>query len=185
MIQLFDLRHLNRSPAALNPEKLLWLNQHYIREGSNAGLGHILTQQLQSRGVVVTACPSIEEVVAVQKERAKTMAEMAEKSRCFYEQEWLIDQVEAHKVFNKEIRPAFEYMMQQFEALTEWHPASIHNVIAQASEQSQQKLGKIAQPLRLAVTGATVSPSIDVTLYLLGRDKVVSRIQHVIINYLC
>ena len=176
MIELFDIGQVNKAAAALNPDKLAWLNQHYLRESKAERIACLLKRKLVELGVDVTGPPDLKEVAGVQKERVKTIAEMADQSRFFYEEFAEYDETAA----KKHLRPVALKALQQarwvFSHLGDWDREQIHAAIDDVAEQQAMKFGKIAQPLRVAVTGGAVSPSIDITLELLGRDRTLSRL---------
>lgn len=180
MVQLFDLTNINKAPAAFNTEKLLWLNQHYIKTSDPAHVAKELAWHMEKLKIDVSKGPALTEIVKAQAERAKTLKEMAEKSQIFYEDEVKFNDDAVQKNLTADIKPALKELRDALANLSEWNKEKIHDVIAQTAEKLQLKLGKIAQPLRVAVTGDTISPSIDVTLYLLGKDKVVKRLGNVI-----
>jgi glutamyl-tRNA synthetase len=116
--------------------------------------------------------------IKAQAERCKTLKEMAEKSRYFYVDAVQYNEECVKKNLTADIRPVLESVHHALKELTSWNKEAIHQVINQVAEASNIKLGKIAQPLRVAVTGDTISPSIDITLTLLGKEKVLQRITH-------
>lgn len=179
MIQYFDLDSVQKSPAAYNPEKLLWLNQHYIKTENSANVAENLAYQFKRLDIDTSKGPAFADIVSIQAERTKTLKEMAERSRFFYEdiKEYEPD---AAKHLNSEALSALQLVREQLEKISTWTAADIHQVINQVAEQSGVKLGKIAQPVRVAVTGGTVSPPIDVTLFLLGQHKTLDRLNHAI-----
>jgi glutamyl-tRNA synthetase len=178
MIQLFEIRGINRAPAAFNTEKLLWLNQHYLKTSDPQYVAKELAWHMEKLGVDVSKGPDLSEVVKVQAERAKTLVEMAEKSRIFYE-DLNYDADAVAKNLTPDIKPALAEVCSGLANLTDWNKEAIHQVIVDTAEKLGLKLGKIAQPIRVAVTGNTTSPSIDVTLLLLGKEKVVERLSAV------
>lgn len=177
IIDFFDVRDVHKSPAAYNPEKLLWLNAHYIKNDKPAEVAKHLALQFTAMGMSSKQGPSLSEIVTVQAERAKTLKEMAEKSRFFYEDIQAYDADAAKKNLTVDILPALQQICDALASLRDWSAAAIHNIINAAAEQLGLKLGKVAQPVRVAVTGGTVSPPIDVTLFLLGRDQVIGRLK--------
>lgn len=179
MIRYFDIPAINKSPAAFNPEKLLWLNHHYIKTSDPEHVAKELAWHMQQIGVDISSGPALTEVVKAQCERAKTLREMAEKSKFFY-QDVEYNQEALAKTMTLDILPALSAIRQELAALSEWSKEAIHHVISSVVERMELKLGKVAQPLRVAVTGDTVSPSIDVTLVLLGRDKTLARLDAVL-----
>lgn len=176
MIEFFDIRDVNKSAASVNPEKLLWLNQHYIKTADPAELAGKLTDYFAQLGIDAADGPDISELVEVQKERSKTLLEMAEQSRCFYMDFESHDADAAKKHLRPVILEPLEKMREKFAALDEWQDEKLHQVIDDTAAEFDIKMGKIAQPLRVAVTGGSVSPSIDVTLRLIGKKRVLARL---------
>jgi glutamyl-tRNA synthetase len=176
MIEYFDIKDVNKSAASVNPEKLLWLNQHYIKTGNNAELADKLSEYFAELDIDLSNGPDIQELVEVQKERSKTLLEMAEQSRCFY-----VD-FEAHdaNAAKKHLRPVvldpLEKIREKLSSLEEWSDENLHQIIDDTAAEFDIKMGKIAQPLRVAITGGSVSPSIDATLRLIGKKRVISRL---------
>lgn len=176
MIEFFDIKDLNKSAAAFNTEKLQWLNQHYIKTLEPDYIAEQLQWHMQQQGIDVSKGSSLVDLVIAQRERAKTLKEMAEKSRFFYE---VIDPaVYINNPIPADIKPALAKLAEKLATLTEWSDAAIHNTINETAEEFDLKLGKLAQPLRLAITGGTVSPPIDCTVRLLGKERVLERIKN-------
>ncbi|OGT58516.1 MAG: glutamate--tRNA ligase [Gammaproteobacteria bacterium RIFCSPHIGHO2_12_FULL_42_10] len=174
LIEYFDIKEINKSPAAFNQEKLLWLNQHYIKTGDVDYLASQLKWQLEKIGVVICDLPKLTDVVNAQRERAKTLHEMALKSRFFYEEPVITDAI--RQQIPIEIKPFLIMVRDRLLALASWEKAAIHAVLIETAEANQLKLGKLAQPIRLLVTGGTVSPPIDLTLELIGKERVIARL---------
>lgn len=177
MIQYFDVNAISRSPAAFNPSKLIWLNQHYMKTLSPILVAEPLGDQLKKLGVDYHQGPSLEQVVALQAERTKTLEEMAERSIYFYQDLTGYDEKAARKHLTPDIAAALKITHDRIAALTNWDKEAIHQVIINVAEESGLKLGKLAQPIRVAVTGNTVSPPIDATLFLIGQQQVVDRLK--------
>ena len=176
MIKLFDIGRVNKAAAALNPDKLAWLNQHYLGESKAEDIACLLKRKLVRLGVDVSGPPDLKEVAGIQKERVKTIAEMAEQSRFFYEEFAEYDETAAKKHLRPVALEPLRQVRETFSALDTWGREALHAAIDAVAKQQAVKFGKIAQPLRVAVTGGAVSPSIDVTLELLGRDRTLSRL---------
>jgi glutamyl-tRNA synthetase len=175
LVELFDIKGINRAPAAFNPEKLLWLNQHYIKTLAKEQVAKELKWHMDKLGVDLTQGPSLVDVVQAQADRAKTLKEMAEKSQIFYSGIQYNEEA-VKKNLTPDVKEALTEIRNGLTTLADWTKEAIHQVIADTAEKLSLKLGKIAQPVRVAVTGDTVSPSIDVTLFLLGKDRVVERL---------
>ena len=176
MIKLFDITKVHGSAAAFNPEKLLWLNQHYIKSSDPKHVAHHLSHHLGKLGVDPTAGPDLVEVVKAQRERAKTLVEMAQNSLFFYRDFDNYDPKDAAAHLKPEAQKPLTELRARLAALPAWEAQSIHHAIIGVAETEGLKLGKIAQPLRVAVAGRAVSPPIDITLALLGRDKTLARL---------
>ncbi len=177
MIKYFDLAHVNRAPASFNEAKLLSLNQHYLKALPNETLLPALAAQFKALDIDTTEGPTLEAILDVQRDRAKTLREMSEASRYFFEAVGSYDEKAAAKHFTSESVPMLQDVCDRFSELQDWHREALHKVIVAVSEARELKLGKIAPPIRIAMTGTTVSPSIDITLELLGRERVLARLK--------
>lgn len=177
MIEFFDIHQINVAPTALNPGKLLWLNQHYLKTEPPAEIAQALTWYLDKHGVDYSKGPDLEAVVLTQRERSKTLVEMAEKSRFFYADDIVIDGDLASKHFNHEVFKALHIFIARLTELSDWTKEEIHLVMTTLVEELGMKLGLLAQPIRLAITGTTVSPPLDITLQLLGKEKTLRRLK--------
>jgi len=175
MIDNFDIMHLNKAHAVFNLEKLCWLNQHYIKEAEARDLVLPFKAQLEKFGVDLKEGPSLEDIIIAQKERAKTLLEMAEKSIFFFK-EVEMDEKLKEKHLTTDAKVALAALKEAFSNLSSWEAKLIHESLVNTAERLNLKLGQVAQPLRLAVTGGLVSPPIDVTLVLLGKDKTLERL---------
>lgn len=176
MIQLFTNKAIHKSAAAFDQEKLLWLNRHYIKTLAPEVVAKHLEYQMQLLKIDTKQGPSLVEMVLALRERSETLREMAEKSRIYYSDAYTFAE-DANKHLTKETLPILKTCQEKFAALSNWDAAEIHAVIHEVSEKSGVKLGKIAQPLRVAVTGGTTSPPIDVTLKLVGKERTLKRIE--------
>jgi glutamyl-tRNA synthetase len=175
MIQFFDATHINNSPAAFNFEKLDWLNQHYIKT-TNAV--HAFEHQLKMIAVDYSNGPTLQDVYDAQKERVKTLRDMAEKSRYFYADDLVFDEEAVKKHLTDDAKKLLKAAHDYFAMMTEWTKESLHHAITDIATQQGVKMGQLAQPLRVAVTGGTVSPSIDLTLQLIGKERVLQRLNY-------
>jgi glutamyl-tRNA synthetase len=180
MIALFDVNSVSSSPAAFDHEKLLWLNQHHMKTSSPLLVATTLGEQMKAIGVNTNVGPTLEQVVEVQVERAKNLKEMAENSRYFYEDVSSYDEKAAKKHLKLEIVNALAAVKDKLHMLPVWNKELIHAVVIETAAELELKLGKLAQPIRIAMTGNTVSPSIDAVLFLIGKERVLVRLQQAI-----
>ncbi|MFP4161410.1 MAG: glutamate--tRNA ligase [Ectothiorhodospira sp.] len=180
LIELFDIEDVNHSASAINPEKLLWLNQHYIKSLSTDHVARQLSWHMGQRDVDPSCEPPLRDVVEAQRERAKTLVEMADNSLYFYCDVAAYDEKAARKNLIPESAPVLQALHGALGALAQWEDGPIHQAVIDVSERMGLKLGKVAQPLRVAVTGGTVSPPIDQTLRLLGRERTLQRVEQAV-----
>lgn len=176
MIELFQLENVNRSASTFNTEKLLWLNQQYIKNDKPERIAHLLSPHMGNLDIDPTEGPDLVDVVAAQQERAATLVEMAEASRFFYKD---FDEYEP-KAAKAHLRPVAETPLRELKQalanLETWQADTIHQIVNDVAEKLELKMGKVGMPLRVAVAGCAASPSIDITLQLLGKEKTLRRI---------
>jgi glutamyl-tRNA synthetase len=176
MAALFDIEGVNKSAAAFSPEKLAWVNQQHIQRAPAEHLAEHLRPQLAALGIEVTDTAKLAAVAAVQRERAKTLKEMAQKSVFFFKDVESYDPKAAKKNLGAAALPTLEAIHAALSAVTEWAPTAIHDVVTQVAAARGIGMGDVAQPIRVAVTGTAVSPPIDTTLTALGREPTLARI---------
>jgi glutamyl-tRNA synthetase len=179
MIAAFDVRNINKAASALNPEKMLWLNQqHLIRAQPKDVVPH-LRWHLARLGVYSQDDALLEGIVLAQRERSKTLKEMAEASRFFFLEAITIDPKAAEKHLTADARGLLRELTGRFENLPDWNAGALHGALEAFALEKGLGLGKVAQPVRVAVTGGTISPPIDQTLALLGQVRSLARLHAV------
>jgi len=176
MVGLFAIEDVNKSAAAINPDKLLWLNQHYLQAADDERLAGLFALMLRDAGLDPENGPAPGELVAVQKLRVRTLVEMVEQSRCFYADFEDFDENAAKKHLRAAILEPLQALRDRLAGMNDWQDEALHNAVIAVAEEYGIKLGKLAQPLRVAVTGGAVSPSIDATLRLIGRERTLQRL---------
>ena len=176
MIELFSLEGCNRAPSAFNTDKLIWLNQHYMKTMDPSYVAEHLAWHFADQGISTENGPKLEEIVNVQADRVKTLKEMAEISRYFFEDFTSFDEKAAKKHLRPVAQEPLEVVKAKLSALESWEPEAIHAAINGTAEELELGMGKVGMPLRVASTGSGNSPSLDVTLALLPREKVIARI---------
>ena len=180
MIELFELETVNRAPSAFNTDKLNWLNQHYIKEGDPKHVAHLLAVHLGDQGIDPSNGPELAEVVEAQRERATTLVELAEISSFYYEDFAEFDPKASKKAFKGNADEPLGYVRQRLAELVAWDRELIHQVVADTVAELGVGFGKVAMPLRVAVTGGAPSPDLDLTLYLVGKEATLRRIDKAI-----
>jgi glutamyl-tRNA synthetase len=177
MISEFDIKDVNKSASSINPDKLLWLNQHYLKNADNASLVKPLIDLFKAMDLATDKGPDLQDLIEVQKYRTETLKDMAEQSVFFYQG---FDEY-TEKAAKKHLRPVILEPLQALYGLLkdikDWSNSHIKAAIEETAEKFEMKMGKLAQPLRVAVTGTGVSPSIDDTLRLLGQEKSLCRLR--------
>ncbi len=172
--QWFDVKHLSKSPAQFNPEKLAWLNNHYIKLADDARLEDLVRPHLLDDGAVFDGAPAVQAVIALMKDRANTINELADASMLFYREPRPDAELVAQHV-TEAVKPALTQFVQHCKTI-EWSKTAISAAIKEVIAAHKLKMPQLAMPLRLLVTGQLQTPSIDATLELFGRDTVVARL---------
>ncbi|RLA36440.1 MAG: glutamate--tRNA ligase [Gammaproteobacteria bacterium] len=176
MVALFDLESVNKSASTFNTDKLLWLNQHYITQADPAHLARELSWHLGQLGIDPSDGPELIEVVRAQQGRAKTLVELAAISAFFYRDPADYDAKAAKKHFKAAALEPLSRAREALAGLASWTPEVLHALVEGVAAELEVGMGKIAQPLRVAVSGRAATPGIDVTLDLVGRDACLRRI---------
>ena len=176
MTRLFDVEDVNKGASALNGDKMLWTNQQHIMRATPERLARYLQPQLAALGIVTDDLQKLAAVAKSQQERAKTLKEMAANSTFFFRDVTTYDEKAAKKNLTTEAAPLLAQACERMAGLDTWTAPRLHEVIQAVASAAGAGLGKVAQPLRVAVSGGSVSPPIDVTLEILGRDTALARI---------
>jgi len=177
MIGAFDLSGINSSASTFNPEKLNWLNQQYMMNMSVTDLSHELEKGLHNRGVECDAGPDVSSVTELLRERNQTLNALVEESFYFYRDFDEFDAKAAKKHLKVSSADALSHLYSSLSELGDWDAKKIHAIIEKVAEQLEVGMGKVGMPLRVAVTGSGTSPSIDLTVALLGKEKTLARIE--------
>ena len=177
MTELFDIADVNKAASRFDVTKLSWLNQHYLKTDAPETLGPELAWHLEKIGIDASQGPDPADVVVALRDRVQTFKEMAERAKIWYGPivEWDEKAIEKH--LRAETAPAaLDAARGELIALPEWTPEVIHGAVERVAATLELGMGKVAAPLRVAMTGTQVSPSIEHTIYLAGRDGAVARI---------
>lgn len=177
MTALFDIADVNKAASRFDVTKLSWLNQHYLKTDDPASLGSELAWHLAKIGIDAAKGPNPADVVVALRDRVQTFKEMAERAKIWYGPivEWDDKAVEKH--LRTDTAPAaLDAAKKELAALPEWTPEAVHGAVERVAASLELGMGKVAAPLRVAMTGTQVSPSIEHTIYLAGREGALSRI---------
>ncbi len=174
-VEWFDLEHISRSAAQFNPEKLIWMNTQYLKAADNQRLATLVKRYLLADGCDPERGPPLDQVVALLKERANTLEELADAAVYFFRRLTPREELRAQH-YSAESRPALEALRAEFRQIP-WTKADISAALKSAVANHKLKMPKVAMPLRVMVTGEAQTPSIDATLELIGRDEVIARME--------
>jgi len=174
-VEWFELDHISKSPARFDPQKLLWLNAHYIKQAEDSRLADLVQPFLRRDGCDPDKGPSLAKVVALLKERINTVEELADAAVYFYRRIEPSAEIKAQH-YTQEALAAVSALNLRLKDLKEWSKAEIQQAVKAVAEERKLKMPKIAMPLRVIVTGETQTPSIDATLELIGREETIARI---------
>ncbi|MBD3671416.1 MAG: glutamate--tRNA ligase [Gammaproteobacteria bacterium] len=180
MIELFQLENVNKAASTFNPEKLLWLNHQYIMNSDPAHVAHHLSHHMGDLGIDPSEGPDLHDVIVAQREKAKTLIELAEISRFYYLDPQEYNEKAAKKAFKEEAIDPLTRLSEKLAQLDSWEREPIHGAIEAVVNELEVGFGKVGMPARLAVTGGAPSPDLDLVLYLVGRSACVRRIDKAI-----
>jgi glutamyl-tRNA synthetase len=184
LIKHFSFDSVNTSAAIFDADKLSWVNEQYIQSTPPEELAKHLEPHLIKSGVLPEghglSAQEIAKVIPCLNQRAKTLIEMAEKSAFFFKKEVEFDEKARNKFLTDEAKPLLEKVIAGFSTLDDFSAESIESLFKKIVEEEGMKLGKLAQPVRVALTGTTVSPGIYDVILLLGKEETLKRLQDVI-----
>ncbi len=173
-VEWFDLKHISKSAAKFDPDKLLWLNQHYIKATDNQLLAEQVKPLLERAGVTVTTMPILADVMALLKERATTLNELADSAHYFY-QAPQPDQALLDQHLTPAMKPVLLDFAEKLKA-TSWQRESLQALVKATVAEHKLKMPQLAMPLRIIVAGQIHTPSIDAVISLLGRETTLARL---------
>ncbi|MBF0153848.1 MAG: glutamate--tRNA ligase [Magnetococcales bacterium] len=176
MERLFEVREVGRSAAIFNVSKLDWINGHHIRSSTPEQLLPELRIHLERLGIVNPDIDFVRAILPTVRERAKTMVEMADKCRFYFQAPQAYDEKAVQKHLQKPILGPFTALVASLTTLAEWQAMSIEAIFKQCIADHGLKMGQLAQPVRVAITGSDVSPSVFDILALLGRENTLARL---------
>ena len=177
MIRLFDIDDVNKSASAFDADKLSWLNQQHLKSAPVQNIAVQLHWHLAREGVSVMQNDArLSSIVLAQRERSKTLKEMAVNSLFFFTAPVSYDEKAVKKHVTADIRTLWPAIVGQLDRLDQWTAAAIHSLLSEFATANSLSLGKLAQPIRVAVCGGSVSPPVDATLAILGKAETLQRL---------
>jgi len=180
MIDLFDLPNVGKSPSIFDMDKLTWLNGHYMKTLPESLVAERLIPFLGKLGVDVIPGEKLTAVVANLKERARTLTEMAGMAAVYFTEDVEYDEAARAKFLNADTKPVLESFLAGFKNLASLDPEEQRVLVEGIAKDQNKKMVGVAQPIRVALTGRTVSPGIFEVVAILGREAVEKRIKKAI-----
>jgi len=177
LIEKFAIGDVGKSAGVFNPDKLLWLNAHYIKNGDPEWLADLLVPFLRERGVEQFARPNLTAVVKTLQERARTMLEMADGAVFYYLGDFAYDPQAAEKFLKPETLPVYEAVVGKLEHLADSSHQGIEVMFGEICAELGVKMGKVGPPVRVALCGGTVSPGIYEMIEVLGKEESLKRLR--------
>ena len=180
LIEKFSLENVGKSAAVFNPEKLNWLNGVYIRQEKAETLAGLLLPFLENKGLKPRSMSWLVEVVKTLQERSKTLAEMADMAEFYFRDDFPVDEKAEKKHLTPAIKEPMEIFLGRLESVAEVDEKSLEEMFKEIVAQKNIKLGVIAQAVRVALTGKSVSPGIYEVMSILGKEEVLKRLARAI-----
>ena len=181
MIEKFDIKDINKSSSNFSIEKLQWMNQQYLMSLDPVRVAEQLAFYMMEHGIKIETGPALVEIVLLLRERSKTLVEMVESSRFFYESVEEYDAKSVKKHIKEGTSSILVSIREKLANLEEWYADNLHHIVQEVVNEQEVGFPKVAMPLRIAVTGSPMSPSIDTTLDLLGKEKTLDRIDKLLV----
>ena len=177
MVEKFDITNVGRAPSVFNPDKLNWLNAHYIKQAEPARLAELLKPHLATRGVSDTAAPDLAGVVATLQERAQTLEEMAERALFYYQAPTSYDEAALAKFDKPHLAAVFTAVATKLAAAQPADTAAVDALFKELCSENNWKMPQVGMPLRVALSGGTQAPGIGEIVMALGIAETVARIE--------
>jgi glutamyl-tRNA synthetase len=179
LVEFFDFAGCGKSPGVFNPEKLLWLNFHYLKERPLAQLAAEVRPFIAQRGLTIPGDDDwLQKMVGTLRERAKTLVELVDFAGFYLKEQIDIDPKAAAKFLRPEIKEPLNLLTDQIDAITgPFSEQTVTSSFEHVLTSCNMKLGQLAQPVRVALTGGTVSPGIYEVIAVLGKPRTVARLR--------
>ena len=176
LIEKFTLDNVGKSAAVFNGEKLDWLNGWYIRNKPPQEIAQLVIPILKEKGLEVELDEKLIKIIKELSQRAKTLLDITNTINYFYTEEIEYEEKAKNKFLKAENKPVLQDLVDKLSNLSNFNMDETHKVFDRVMEERELKLGKIAQPVRVALTGGTVSPGIFEVMDILGKDEVLKRL---------
>jgi len=177
LIEKFSLESVGKSAGVFNPEKFLWVNSYYLKERSLSQLAEDVIPYIVAKGYPVPQDKSwLEKMVKTLRERSKTLVELVDSATFYLTDDISIDEKAAKKFLTSQIRGPIAKLIQQLTGLDNFTEANIEQAFSTVLQEMGLSMGELAQPVRVALTGSTVSPGIHEVIAVLGKERTLRRL---------
>jgi glutamyl-tRNA synthetase len=178
LIEKFTLENVGKSAGVFNPEKFLWVNFQYLKATPLSQLAEEIVPFISAKGYPVPQDKAwLEKMIATLQERAKTLVELVDAAQYYLAEDIAFDEKAAKRFLTMESIKPIESLIQKLAALSDFTEAAIERAFTQTLEEHGLQLGTLAQPVRVALTGGTVSPGIHDVIAVLGKERTIRRLQ--------
>ena len=178
LIEMFSLESVGKSAGVFNAEKFLWLNSHYLKTRPPAQLADEIAPYILAKGYAVPQDKAwLQKMIRPLQERAKTLVELVEAASYFLTDDIVLDEKAATKFLTRDIAAPLTSLIQKLAALDDFSESNIEQAFAEVLQPAGLAMGKLAQPVRVALTGSTVSPGIHEVIAVLGKDRTLRRLR--------
>lgn len=178
LIEKFSLESVGKSAGVFNPEKFLWVNFHYLKSRPLTQLAEEIIPFIEAKGYPVPQDTQwLQRMIATLQERAKTLVELVDSARFYLTDDIQIDEKAAKKFLTPEISQPLKALVEKLSPIENFDAAAVERAFAAVLEQSELSMGKLAQPVRVALTGSTVSPGIHEVIAVLGKERTLQRLR--------
>jgi glutamyl-tRNA synthetase len=179
LIEKFTLENVGRSAGVFNPEKFLWVNFHYMKTKPLSELAGEVVPFIEAKGYPVPHDQKwLEKMIVTLRERARTMTELVDSARYYLSDEISFDEKAAKKFLTRDVAAPIEGLIQKLSNLNEFDETAIERIFTATLNEHELQMGKLAQPVRVALTGGTVSPGIHDVIAVLGKQRTLQRLQN-------
>ncbi len=181
LLDMFSLEHVGKAAGVFNPEKFLWVNFHYLKSKPLSQLAEEVVPYIQAKGYPVPQDRQwLEKMIATLRERARTLVELVEMARYYLDDQIVYDEKAAAKFLTAAAADSMSSLAGKLAALSEFTEANIEQAFTSTLEEHRLKMGELAQPVRVALTGSTVSPGIHDVIAVLGKDRSIARLKRAV-----
>jgi glutamyl-tRNA synthetase len=178
LIEKFSLENVGKSAGVFNPEKFLWVNFQYLKSKPLSQLAEDIVPFIQAKGYPMPRDKVwLEKMIATLQERAKTLTELVDAARFYLSDDIVFDEKTAKKLLTKDAALPIRSLIEKLSELTDFNESAIERAFASTLEEHGLKMGALAQPVRMALTGGTVSPGIHDVIAVLGKERTVRRLE--------